>query len=1154
MLKNKILILICFSLCIRFISFAQDISYYPASASDFLSEISVTDINQDKKGFIWLATYKGILRYDSYQTVAYSIKDSNNIPVPNSYVRSLYKDSQDNLYALSSEFGMRQYNPSTNSFELIRNKNKQILFGHRESIWDIQEVAPNDYWLVGNFGVAHWKKDQETVEYLNPFPNKTTCYSIEMDLQGTLWLYAGPDAIAYKKKNDTSFINKALILTTLGPRVNQLGNLFCDKSNRLWISNEFTGLISYDILSQKIQRHVLKGQFSKAPIVMHMIEAYDGTIWIATDGSGIYRYTTEGQWLNSTIDKLQPHSLPSNSVYTLYETMDKNIWVGMFTSGVVVYNKHKSSFHSIQSGTLSPLSLQRKSVLSIVEGGDKQLYIGTDGGGLEIWNRNQSVITPYAAAKGNFFTNVVKSLCSFKGNLYVGTYSNGMGVCSLGFPLQCKVYPIKNKMYATTGTGYHVWSIAAINDTLLCLGKLSGGIEFLQPVKGTIITPTFSPQIHSFLSSGIISSVVKISDSEVLVASEANGLLYIKIKPSGISAEVVQIIKDISYLNVQCVLYDKQNDVVWIGTLSNGLIQYDWKKRIILNQIFPEYNGQRFEIKSILKDNNETIWIGTDRGLVSITPQLNQTIIYTKEDGIPGNQFNTNSCFKGQDGQLYFGTTDGLLYFYPDKFKNTTVKQRTVITNIYSKEDIGNESVSYHDHPTNKTVVLKYGRNQLHIEFSALDYIAPGQVKYYYKLNGYEEHWNSSNAEKRIATYTKLPPGKYTFLVYSINREGRADRHPTALDIIILHPWYMTSWFYLSLLISIVVIVFLLFQWRTIRIRTLNRKLQDEVNRQTTDLVDINTKLSLTVEQLSLQKEALERSHEEITSRTNWILHHQRELLLSENENSGNVHTIEKEIEIQQSIPYGTIVFLSKASKGTTEHLLSLFSEQVIFYTFQSHTEIFDQLEETLPEIIVLNSDEKDNALTVYTELLSKDVYSHIPVIFILSTDSNENYERLKEAGVNYILKPPLDLLTTKSVFIEVMETAKASRTLVQEELTRMPQTQSFSFPNDEWLLKLIAIIEEQLAQPELNAEYLCKTMGVSKTLLYSKLRNISGQTVNELIRVIRLQKSVELLKEGKHTISEVAMETGFNSASYFTKSFTQFYGKPPKEFSKRKR
>jgi len=102
---------------------------------------------------------------------------------------------------------------------------------------------------------------------------------------------------------------------------------------------------------------------------------------------------------------------------------------------------------------------------------------------------------------------------------------------------------------------------------------------------------------------------------------------------------------------------------------------------------------------------------------------------------------------------------------------------------------------------------------------------------------------------------------------------------------------------------------------------------------------------------------------------------------------------------------------------------------------------------------------------------------------------------------------------------------------------------------DEELIAKMASVIQQNISDTEFNADVFCHKLGMSKTILYSRLKSISGQTVNEFIRTYRLHKSLELLAEGKYNITQISEEMGFNSLSYFSRSFTKLFGLSPKQY-----
>lgn len=99
-------------------------------------------------------------------------------------------------------------------------------------------------------------------------------------------------------------------------------------------------------------------------------------------------------------------------------------------------------------------------------------------------------------------------------------------------------------------------------------------------------------------------------------------------------------------------------------------------------------------------------------------------------------------------------------------------------------------------------------------------------------------------------------------------------------------------------------------------------------------------------------------------------------------------------------------------------------------------------------------------------------------------------------------------------------------------------------------LNRLTNFIELNLMDPSLNATVICNHLGVSRTVLYLRLRNTTRQTLHEFIKAVRLKKSLLLLDEGRLTIGQIAYEVGFSSHSYFDKCFVSYFGIRPKDYT----
>jgi signal transduction histidine kinase/ligand-binding sensor domain-containing protein/DNA-binding response OmpR family regulator len=173
---------------------------------------------------------------------------------------------------------------------------------------------------------------------------------------------------------------------------------------------------------------------------------------------------------------------------------------------------------------------------------------------------------------------------------------------------------------------------------------------------------------------------------------------------------------------------------------------------------------------------------------------------------------------------------------------------------------------------------------------------------------------------------------------------------------------------------------------------------------------------------------------------------------------------------------------------------------------------------------------------------------SHLPVILLTARHSQEHQLEGFDAGADdYILKPfsvailrsrVQNLLNNRNKIIEKFKTGKS--------LYFEPE--AVDNKDTKFIQSIIDLVLENISDENINADYIAKKLLISRSRVYLKIEAMTGQTVNEFIRNIRLKKSLRLLEQKNMTVTEVAHAVGFSSQSYYTRSFKKLYGFAPKE------
>lgn len=198
------------------------------------------------------------------------------------------------------------------------------------------------------------------------------------------------------------------------------------------------------------------------------------------------------------------------------------------------------------------------------------------------------------------------------------------------------------------------------------------------------------------------------------------------------------------------------------------------------------------------------------------------------------------------------------------------------------------------------------------------------------------------------------------------------------------------------------------------------------------------------------------------------------------------------------------------------------------------------------------------NGLEFCKRIKTSTATSHIPVVLLTSQWNEESQLSGYEAGADVYLTKPIKKELLIQVILNFIQQQEKMWTKVQDNILDVASTYqhepSMSKLDEAFINKLVEYIETNIADPNIDSKSIGDHLAVSRTVLYSKIKALTGQGVHEFIKSIRLKKSLKLLLEGTYTISQVTIEVGFSSHSYFNKCFIKQYGMPPKEYIAKKK
>jgi len=189
------------------------------------------------------------------------------------------------------------------------------------------------------------------------------------------------------------------------------------------------------------------------------------------------------------------------------------------------------------------------------------------------------------------------------------------------------------------------------------------------------------------------------------------------------------------------------------------------------------------------------------------------------------------------------------------------------------------------------------------------------------------------------------------------------------------------------------------------------------------------------------------------------------------------------------------------------------------------------------------------DGFTLCNQLKSDERTSHIPVILLTAKSSQtDQISGLTQGADSYLTKP----FSTKILELQVhnlLEAREKMRKKYSRELVLEPGQASVNPLNEQFISRLIGIIEANMENEELGVELLAEQIGMSQSVLYKKLKALTDFSVNDFSKSIRLKKAAQLLLQRQYTVYEIGYMVGFSDRKYFSREFKKQFGKTPSEY-----
>ncbi len=817
-----ILFLLIQTLCCLIIRGQQHFYFEHLTVNEGLSQNTVNRVFKDSQGFIWVATNDGLNRYDGYSFSTYRFRFGDSTSISNNRIEDICEDSEGNLW-VGTRGGLNRYDREKDQFERISIHDPGEGSNKYNFVRTLLCDRNGDLWVGTMGGGLHLiASGEREIVRLNPSTtgppenilSDTDISDIYEDRQGRIWVATNTDGINLYDRAVNRFIYHPLN----GPESEiplEFGKtLYQDSEGLIWICTLGGGIHSLDPETMETRWFHTNdpGRSLKSDIVKDVLE-YQGNLWIATDGGGVHIFDKEsGIFSYLRLDPLDPGSLNTQAIYSLFKDDQDILWVGTFNGGINKYDPRLRKFEHYSSLPGRSNGLSHPYVLCFEEENEGRVLIGTDGGGVNLFD-------PETGTFGHFFNGTDRSLHSHvvtsmlrdsRDRLWIGTYSGGLHQVSEGMDVVAS--------YRSRADD----PLSLINDNVWAVCEDSTGTFWIGTSEGL---QRFCPDEGSFqLIPNEIRSTVRFQERITYIYPDRRGKLWFcgaelfilnqgkdSLVTCPFSAGIRQQIADADFRSV----YQDTQFRYWICTEGSGLLfmdpRTDSTRIITVSDGLPSNSLHR-----VLEDSAGNLWISSNDGLCRYSPGTGEFMNYDLSDGMQSNQYSYSAALAASDGTLYFGGVNGFNRFHPLKITRNDFVPPVVMTNLLIfnnpvKAGGKNSPLDSHISETSE-ITLKHSQSVVTFEFAALNYTAPDRNQYQIMMEGFENDWRDIGTQ-RSATYTNLDAGRYLFRVKASNNDLIWNQEGLALQIRVLPPWWRSWYAYLAYAVLIVLI--LMFYRRT---------------------------------------------------------------------------------------------------------------------------------------------------------------------------------------------------------------------------------------------------------------------------------------------------------------------------------------------------
>ena len=779
------------------------------SINEGLRQHDVRSILQDRYGFIWIATYDGLHRYDGYNFKIFRHQYDDPGTISDNRVLFLYEDSQARFWIATEGGGLNLYDYDQECFTTFKLSENPV----DNNVYCIYEDHDQYLWLGTSNGLYRTRLEEDHFQ-VERIPSPVNIRVIAEDHQGALLLGTQEGAYVLDRKG------------TLGvERLKHLGYTemlaaeSCDDGSMLLGMASGLFIRQPDGDCRQVETDLFQGG------VCAITRSRDGEYIIVTELNGVFRVRVESGHCSIRPLKTDNDYLMSTAILkSLYIDNMQNLWIGTGTNGVWRVNLLAPRFFRYYTGPEDGSAFIR-AFLHDSYGRDwiqmryQTLRIYENGSSGQFQPAPKEIILRDPPPFDERRTVVTSLLEDHTRTVWLCTehrlYRFPAGR-EIGTPVDLFATPeFQSDVSAPLATLY---CIQEDNMGNIWVGSWNGLLQIRRRPGHRDEYRLYTDFDFQVENGGFIQLFCEKDQPRIWVCSRNFGLLMLDLDESGDIVRKTRFSVEgpsgLQFNSNHVWFVNKgQSGIVWVGT-DAGLnsIEVDSGRFVVRRYDITRLHNDK--ILALQEDRFGDLWLNTSRGLLRFTPATRSLRQYYAQDGLSSSAL-TDVCRMDSTGLFYVCSINGVTCFRPEEVHDNPFVPRVAFSSlkIFNKEvevgrNGGRKPILARSLLETQEITLRHNQNNFTLEFIALHFNDPARNQYAHKLEGYDAEWIVGDGRNRAASYNNLPAGRYVFKVKAANSDGVWNDECATMEIEILPAPWATWWAYLLYVLALVAIVY----------------------------------------------------------------------------------------------------------------------------------------------------------------------------------------------------------------------------------------------------------------------------------------------------------------------------------------------------------